>query len=350
MPVNFLMLHRDPIRHQYFSRKQNLEPFFDTVTKTWIIANPSHCRDLIASNNLRPASYAEDYYALEQRLGIDFSSLTFAFDHIPLCLHGDRHLRSRRRASEFLATRRTLLSSCIPEAVGMHLDALRREGRVDIMKDAILPLVLDIISAVIDVEISAVDCLNASIVFDKSIGVNRRRKVAAEIATLRKLISARLGASATEEDVGLRLALLILGKDALIGTLGESLCRLLEVNSGRRLTDIDYPELPPETGVPFIERLVVNPFKLASCDFASGDRVRIFLQTFAYAAEPRSRTNFFGAGTHACLGRPISVEIWNTITAHLSEFPLRAHVLSYSSRTSDYVFACPRQLEVDLYR
>src|SRR5271166_5677226 len=107
MPVNFLMLHRDPIRHQYFSRKENLEPFFDTVTKTWIIANPSHCRDLIASNNLRPASYAEDYYTLEQRLGIDFSSLTFAFDHIPLCLHGDRHLRSRRRASEFLATRRT---------------------------------------------------------------------------------------------------------------------------------------------------------------------------------------------------------------------------------------------------
>jgi hypothetical protein len=218
------------------------------------------------------------------------------------------------------------------------------------MKDTVLPLVLDIISTVIDIDVSAVDCPNASLIFDKSIGVNKRRRIAAEIATLRGLISSRLGVSGTEEDVGLRLALLILGKDALIGTLGESLYRLLEANSGRRLVDIEYPDFPLETGVPFIERLVVTPFKLAACDFAMGDRVRIFLQTFAYAGEPRSRTNFFGAGAHACLGRPISIEIWNAITALLSKVPLRANVVSYSARTSDYVFACPEHLQVELCR
>lgn len=348
LPINFLMLHRDPMRHQYFSREESRDPFFDPIAKAWIITNPTHCRDLIASGNLRPASYEEDYKTLEERLGIDFSSMTFAFNHIPLCLHGDRHMRSRRRVGEFLATRKALLDTRIPEAVATHFDAIRRVGRVEIMRDMVYPLVPDILSTVIDIDVSAVNCSNASVIFDKSISINKRRRIAAEIATLRELIASRLGGDASEEDVGMRLALVILGNDALTGTLGESLYRLFRTNPGRRLADIDYPELPPETGVPFIERLVVTPFKLASYDFAIGDRVRIFLQAFAYAGEPRSRVNFFGAGAHACLGRPISIAIWNAITAFLSNIPLRTDVLSYSARNSDYVFACPEALQVEL--
>jgi cytochrome P450 len=346
--INYLMLHRDPVRHQYFSNKENRDPIFDPVAKAWIVTDPSQSRELIASANLRPVPYAEDYQALEGRLGIDFSSLTFAFNHIPICLHGDRHVRSRRRVSEFLAARKASLNARIPEAVATHFNAFRREGQVEVMEDVVVPLVHDIISTVIDIDISAQDCPNASLVFDKSTGVKKRRRIAAEIASLRELISSRLGPNTTDDDVGLRLALLILGKDALIGTLGESLYRLLEVNAGRQLSDIEYPDFPPETGVPFIERQVVAPFRLADREFAAGDRVRIFLQAFAYAGGPRSRTNFFGSGAHACLGRPVSIEIWNAITALLSGVPLRANVLAYSARTSDYVFACPERLQVEL--
>jgi hypothetical protein len=350
LPINFLTLHRCSIRHEYFSTNESRDPFFDAATKTWLITNPSHCKELLASANLRPASFAENYHTLQQRLGIDFSSLTFTFDHIPLCLYGDRHMRARRRASEFLVARKAALNARIPQAVATHFDALQREGRVEIMDSTVVPLILDIMSTVIDTDISVVDCRNASLVFDQSIGVNKRRKIAAEIATLRDLISSRLGASATEDEVGLRLALVILGKDTLIGTLGESLYRLLELNPGRRLCEIDYPEFPLETGVPIIERVVVTPFKLATCNFVSGDRVRILMQTFAYTAEPRNRANFFGTGAHACLGRPVSMQLWNAITAFLSKVPLLAHVLAYYPRTSDYIFACPERLEVDLCR
>jgi len=348
LPIQFMTLHREPVRHQYFSKQDCRDPFFDPVVRAWIITNPSHCRDLIGSSNLRPIPYADNYNALEERLGIDFSSLAYAFKYIPVCLHADGHMRVRRRMGEFLAARKPSLNARIPQAVAAHFDAFRREGRVEVMKDAVLPLAIDIMSAVIDVDISLEDCANVSLVFDASIGINKRRRVATEIATLRDVISSRLGESATEEDVGLRLALLMFGKDSLIGTFGESLHRLLEVNSGSRLADIAYPELPPQTGVPFIERLVVTPFQLAACDFAIGDGVRIYLQSFAYG-EPKSRTNFFGAGAHACLGRPLSIEIWNAIVALLSKVPLRANVLSYSARTSDYVFACPQHLQVELY-
>jgi hypothetical protein len=344
------MLHRDPGRHQYFSRTESRDPFFDTVANAWIITDPAQCRELVGSSKLHPATYAGNYKILEERLGLDFSSLNFAFTHIPLCLHGDPHARARRRMSEFLASRKAALNARIPDAVATRFNAFRREGRVEVMKEVVLPLVLDIISTVIDIDISGVDCANASLVFDKSISVSRRRKAATEITTLRDLISRHLGVNASDDDVGMRLALLILGKDTLIGTLGESLHRLLEANPGRRLVDIEYPDFPPETGVPFVERVVVTPFMLAAKNFALGESVRIFLQTFAYEGEPKSRANFFGAGPHACLGRPVSLEIWNAITALLSGIPLYATVLSYSARTTDYIFACPEYLQVDLCR
>jgi hypothetical protein len=219
------------------------------------------------------------------------------------------------------------------------------------MNDVIVPLVHEFISLIVDIDISSMlDCHHASQIFDRSIGINKRRRIEAEIASLRKLISSRLKENATEEEIGLRIAFLILGKDPLMGTLGESLHRLLEENPGRQLIEIEYPELPAETGVPFIERLVVTPFELAGHEFMKGDRVRIFLQSFAYADNPGSRANFFGAGTHACLGRPLSIEVWKGIVAFLSTVPLRANVLSYAPRTSDYVFTCPEHIRVEMSR
>ena len=79
-------------------------------------------------------------------------------------------------------------------------------------------------------------------------------------------------------------------------------------------------------------------------------RLRIFLQALAYAQEPRSRTGFFGAGAHACLGRPLSIEVWRAMTEQLSRVSLRAHIFSYTARTSDYVFTCPEELEVILFQ
>ena len=349
LSVNFLTLHREPVRHGYFRAHAARDPFFDPVAKAWIVTNPAQCRHLISSSELHPASYEEDYRALNERLGIDFPGLRFAFSHIPLCLHGDRHVRSRRRASEFLAARRPMMSAQIPELIARHFGRLARAGRLELMADVIVPLVHDVISLIVGTDIgSELECRNASVVFDKSIGVTKRRRIDAEIAKLRETIASHLGEDSDEEDTGLRLAFLILGKDALTGTLGESLHRVLEDNPGQRLSDIDYPELPPETGVPYIERHVTAPFEFAGCNFAQGERVRIFLQSFAYQDQEASRTNFFGAGAHACLGRPLSLEIWKGIAAFLSTIPLRASLLTHVPRTSDYVFTCPEQLQVEL--
>lgn len=346
---NFLTFHRDEARHHFFSNRESRDPFFDPRIKTWIVTNPSDCRKFIGSEKLQPATYAEDYRALSERFNIDFSALVFAFSHIPLCLHGDRHARSRRMAGEFLATRRNLLAAQIPEITARHFSAFKHEGRLEVMSAAIEPMIQEYVCLVAGIEIDAAqDCHRASLIFDRSSGLTKRLAMEGEVASLRKLIVSHLGEGTPDDEVGLRLAFFILGKDPLTGMLGESLHKILESSAGRKLMEIEFPEYPPETGVPFIERLVVVPFSFGNSEFKQGDRVRIFLQSFGYKHSAPSRLNFFGAGPHACLGRPLSIEIWKGVTSFLSEVPLRASVLSYAPRTSDYVFTCPDKLVVEV--
>ena len=164
VPVNILTLHRDAVRHAFFMGNLARNPFFDETAKAWIVTNPAHCKELIASGALRPATYTEDYQVLQHRLGLDFSSMTVAFDAIPLCQHGASHERARRRVSEFLAKRKAALNAAIPDAIDRYFAAMRHEGRVELMAACIDPLVRDIICTVADIDVACVaDCAVASV-------------------------------------------------------------------------------------------------------------------------------------------------------------------------------------------
>ena len=82
VPVNILTLHRDAVRHAFFMGNLARNPFFDETAKAWIVTNPAHCKELIASGALRPATYTEDYQVLQHRLGLDFSSMKIGRAHV----------------------------------------------------------------------------------------------------------------------------------------------------------------------------------------------------------------------------------------------------------------------------
>lgn len=347
-PYNFLTLHRDEARRQFFAADISRAPFFDPRTKTWIIGNPVDCREIISSDKLIPATYAEDYEALSERFGLDFSSLIFAFHYIPLCLSGERHAHIRMAVGKFLGNRRDVVESRLPEMVARHLARFRREGRIEVMGDIVEPLVHEYTCLIAGIEPEdAKECHRTSQIFDKSSNLNKRKAMEAEVASLRTSIASR-SQGASDEEIGLRLAYFILGKDPLKGTLGSSLHRLLTEWAGSPLSEIEFPNYPPETGVPFIERIVIEPFSHGDTSFEPGNRVRILLQSFSHTQSPLGRSNFFGAGSHACLGRPLSLSFWTSVAAYLSASPMRVTVLSHTPRTTDYVFACPDVLSVDV--
>jgi hypothetical protein len=348
MSASYLTFHRAPERRAHFAAQD--APFFDPVTKAWIITEPNSCERLLASPDARPATYSDDYAVLQERFGIDFSNVVFAFAHLPVCLHQDPHHQARRRFAEFLAARKSALAACIPKAVDAHLRILRQEGRVEMMGQVLEPLLLTVLATLTDVEpAAAAGCRTGSIIFDKAIGTRKRRRADAELGLFRKIIASRLGPQASDEEVGMRVAFFVLARDATLGTLGESLHSILADNSGRRLSEIRYPETPPETGVPYIERIVIKPLTEGEIEFKPGDRLRIYLQAFAYSGSARERARIFGVGSHSCLGRPMTLDLWREIVSGLATIPLYAEAVSHTLRTDNYVFLCPQQLTVRLH-
>jgi hypothetical protein len=345
--MSALTIHRDADRNRFFRDNLGRGPVRDDETGMWLVTNPEQCRVLISSRNLRPATYGEDYTALQARFGGYFSAMTFAFAHTPLCLHGQEHIEMRRRVAGFLAPRKAQISARIRDSVRARMAPLTTPGRVEVMGGVVRPIVRDVISSTIDIDLErAGDTYTVSSVFDRSIGMGKRRRIAAQVSALKAFIEDAVGHDAA--DVGMRLALIILGQDSLVGTLGESLYRLILDNPGLRLSEIDYPEVPPFTGVPFIDRIVLEPFELEGRVFAAGDRVRVYLQSYAYGADDDGQQRFFSAGAHTCLGRPVSLELWAEMTALLKTVDLRADVTNYSEMTENYVFLCPQVLEVNL--
>ena len=81
MDKGYLTFHRSPERHTYYLAGAT-HPIFDPVTKAWIITDRQCCERLLASPDTRPATYSDDYVALNKRLGIDFSNVLLAFFHI----------------------------------------------------------------------------------------------------------------------------------------------------------------------------------------------------------------------------------------------------------------------------
>jgi hypothetical protein len=350
MKNRYLTLHRSPDRRAHYDAA-GTKPAFDPVTNAWIIRDAGMCERILASPHTRPDTFAENYAILEQHLGLDFSNTQVAIRYIPLCLHAGDHVKARHLVAEHLAAQKDRISAWLANDLPVHLRVLDQEGDVELVRDMLEPIVFGAFEVVTDVPAPvARSCKATSVLFDKASGPRKRRRAEDDVARLRAAIRSKLGPDASADAVGVRLALAVVGRDSFLGTLGASLHHVLTANQGRRLDEIDYPQTPPETGVPFVERIAVQSFDDADTRFKTGDRIRLYLQSFAYTNSARDRGRIFGVGSHLCPGKSLSIAVWGAMTRRLRQIPLHADVTSYAVRTDDYVFLCADHLNVRLYK
>lgn len=346
---NYLTVYRQPERDEFIESARKSGPFFDRVTRAWIVADPDLCRELLSAPALYPAPALEHYRNMPSGFGDQFASVAFAFEHIPLSMYGERHTEARRRASTFIAGRHHAIHAWVADELPEHLQPFKQPGRVELMGEVIKPMVRGLFATLVDTDLPDRLALDSvSQVFDKSIGMSRRITLEADMAQLEAHLREQLG-EMSEDDVGMRLGLLVVGKDALVGTLAESLCQLFRDNADVPLEGISFPKMPHHTAVPFVERIAAAAVSVAGLDLAEGDRVRLVLQTYGHS--PASEHHrYFGAGAHACLGRPLSLELWSTVAASLSKLTSRVRVLDYQLPADSYVFNVPTTFEVEVTR
>jgi len=346
--MNLVVLHREDDREGFFAERRAEGLFHDPTIDAWVAATPQDCEAVLRSRDFEVSPYGDHYDALAARgEAFQFPNMAFAFHHLPMCLWAEDHASARQRTAAHIAAMRPRLTVAVPAMVDRHVALLDAEGPVDAMKDVLRPLTLDFIAVLAGIDTSEPALGVISPVFDRMISLRRRRIIDDGIASIRDAVRRAAGAITPEEE-GVRLTLVIVGVDSLAGTLGESLHAILSGNAGKRLDEIDYPAAPVATGVPFVERVARIDTTVAGVALKQGERVRVMLQAFQYSGRERDRLALFGAGAHLCLGRQISLDLWAALCARLARIRRRAAVTSRTYRVSDYVFAHPDVLTLEM--
>lgn len=265
---------------------------------------------------------------LAERLQLDFADILFLLDHMPLALRGEAHAAQRADAARLLGERRATIAAAIPGLIARHLACLERPGTVDLLHEACVPLVEELIGVTIDADLEHADANYVSRVFSQLLGVAQRRAMNAELAGLRRQITlAHPGESPLRQ--GSRLALVVLGRDAMIGTLSRSLHAHFVDLEGAALNSKPLPEAPTHTGVPAVPRE----------SKVEGEELRCRLAAFE-GGDASDRMRFFGAGGHVCLGRALSLDLFKLLSAHLLQLKTSVTVETFHLRKDD-VFAMP---------
>ena len=295
------------------------------------------------------ADILEAHRVLEDRYGYPFDSLRAIFPHVPLCAHGAEHRDVRRRMAIVLAERRGAVLTRVDAVIEEAVRGLVPGAQVELMETVVVPLVRSVLSTLAGVRFDDETSLNSvSTIFDRMIGFRRRQKADQALQTARMKMRDDPDWQKTEDDENVLLALFVLGNDLLGSCLGASLYQIFRQNPGRRFSEIAYPAIPNEAGVPYVERIAESPFEYDGIQFAAGARLRVYLHSFAYS-DDGDRGRMFGAGPHTCLGKQLSLDIWRRLTAALERLEARVEVLEYAVRTEDYLFNFPSWIVIKIW-
>lgn len=294
---------------------------------------------VLGSRAFVPVNYAERHRALGAHLGFDVSEIVAAIDHIPLCQHGEAHLASRKRIAKLMAESVGQATDFIDNEVPEMVSRLLSTGPHDVMAEFVNPCVNRLISTNIGIPLELSDDTLVSRIFSQATGVAKRRRMNAELRNLRALIAKELP-HLTDTGVGDRLALCILGTDALRGTLGRS---LQAVFAGTVHTTTF-----PRTGVPYIDREVRQACPVDGVVHPAQAILRARLDQLEDSVNPENRNRFFGYGAHVCLGRKIALALWAQVQSSINDNKTAVEITTFKLRRDD-VFYNPERFEIEVH-
>lgn len=332
------LLHQDPSRATIYP---TLVPPCEHRGVDFIpVVEPRSIASVLASGDFEVADAAAQYRAIGERTGADFSAVVAALDHIPLVKEGEAHRRLRDEMAAVIAAGAKRAEPRLREDLAAHFKARLVDGAtLDLVEDFALPAYVSLFSVLLGVDPAEIREGQVSEVFDRYISLNRRKRLERNMrATLHRLQGSGTLASVPPE---LALAMTILGRDALVGSLAMALWHEFSRGAGTRLSEFAWPTTLGSTAVPFIERLAVRDTTIGDVPVSAGARVRLYFDATSRETSGADAGLLFGKGRHLCLGKPLAQIAWRVVTRLLAACPLRPLPQRFEFRTGDFLFNFP---------
>ena len=319
-------------RHERPSRHKPVE--YSAAMKCWCVFEPEWVQQLLVSTDAAVTPYAEQLSPLQARL--DLRGALRVLTHIPLANEGADHAAGRQPLSRFNNATYTDRLARLTEVLAQHAGVFQAPGRVDLTRH-FFPPVIDAITQLGHGAAAEPSWPGPSQLFDRFLSLNRRKPVYERL----NLLYAE-GTQHGLDHLDQRVALQVLGYDALLGSLQESFLQVVRAHPGTALDQIDWPASLPATAVPTVERVATRELSIDGQTIAAGERIRLYLAT----AEGGSDF-FFGGGRHKCVGLGLSQKIWQAFAAVFAAARCTVHLVEVQYPPSDFVFNCPSELWVD---
>jgi unspecific monooxygenase len=296
------------------------------------------------------------------KTGKDFSPALRLFQYLPFIHEGARHRQLRGALARAVAPFANA-TGIFDAHVGRSLAGLGRQGGFDLMDDFANGLVFEIFCDLMQVppeERPAIRPLSQiSWALEATLSVRRREETSAIIARCMPLLTAHAARTLEKRQETLLSAIyrslppgepepvsaaahlaavmIVMGNDALSGTLGFSVRRLLKDPRSTpqpAWESIWADALRYAAPVDFQNRIAQRDAEVAGCPFRKGDRLILsplaanhdakVAEADADVIRPRASLGYgltFGAGAHVCVGAKIASAIMRSAFRGLASLP-----------------------------
>jgi hypothetical protein len=339
--VELLSLHYRDSRHAAFEAGEDI--LYNQELKSWFVFKPELVIDLLRDDErlIVPDTVA-NIKMLETRYKRQFPNLIFAVNAIPLLLNGQAHREIRRALAEIVSAGRPRTLAAMPELMARHIMPLDQETHPEWIAGRLSPLVAETFGLLCNCPVPLpFPKLALTRLFDRFVSLAALGEAEKQLGQLRE----KLAAAVPDVDEAHIVALLVLGRDSLLGTLATSLHRVFHENPGKRFADIEFPDFPPETGVAIAERVATADIAVGARTIAAGDRVRMYFQPISDMSGANKQA-LFGAGAHSCLGRPISLDVWRAMIETIRGFSSRMTSVACELEPNN-IFVIPQYLRTE---
>lgn len=342
-----LTLHHQPDRRERYAA---LRPFrFDESLGLICVYDKDLIAAIFRSEDFRINAFADHYRTIADRTGLDLQASIDVLDHIPFSKEGDEHRRLRTEMTAVVSADSRKNVAGMEKFAGDLTETLFVAGAdIEIVRHLARPIFYELFSRWLKVdEREFLKETNISQVFDGAMSLNRRKKVNHDLRHLTCAFAERRDLIPTTPEFA--VAMNVLGNDALMGTLALSLWHVFEQNPGARLCDIAFPANLPATSVPFIERVANRDVEMGELKVAKDQKVRLMIDATSRQVTGDEADLFFGKGRHLCIGKPMTLIIWRSVTKALSSLPLRFKLGEMRLRRGDYAFTYPEHAKLSIH-